>query len=557
MRFVTSPMSISPSSVRWRFLALLGVSLTVFVAMWWALQREDRRRLAEVEGNLRIETYRQLARWIEIADRPLDEFLADYATLPATRELFSAPTRTPAAEAPWTDALIDRHVQAVWLLRLDGSVARHDSRDATVVLPPLPANSDLANATHDAKRRTWFAETAGTVWQMQAAPVSEPNGAQLGWLIVARPWNNAFLAWLGAIAGAEAKLLPAGKNPRPPASEQPSWKKSLPDLHGQPLRTLALTPEYFGAPLTNESNGWIATLFVAFALLLLTAFALALGAWVLRPLATVAHSLAARAPQAVQPLLARRDEFKQVAELVQTSFADRAALEREIDERRRAEEALRASQQRLQHAGELRARLARDLHDHVIQSIYAAGLGLESVRAQMSVDPFGAEGRIRHCMENLNETIRQVRSYINDLEPDSTGQRQQFTDAVRALTGTMRELWPVEFVLSLQESISARLTNVCEIHALQIVRESLSNAIRHGEATRIEIRLREENDGAALLEVCDNGRGFDPVQRMGTGRGLVNLTTRAREMGATLRIDSKEGAGTTVSLRIPLVEARA
>ncbi|WP_415911037.1 sensor histidine kinase [Oleiharenicola sp. Vm1] len=200
---------------------------------------------------------------------------------------------------------------------------------------------------------------------------------------------------------------------------------------------------------------------------------------------------------------------------------------------------------------ELRARLARDLHDHVIQSIYAAGLGLEAVRGQLSADPFGAEGRIRHCMTNLNETIRTVRSYISDLEPEPPEKRQRFTDAVRALTATMHELWPVEFTLELDDAVAAQLTNVVEIHALQIVRESLSNALRHGRASRILIRLHAAGAGGATLEVIDNGRGFDPVQRMGTGRGLVNLTTRAREMGATLRIESEEGGGTTVRLHLP------
>ncbi|HLP26297.1 MAG TPA: ATP-binding protein, partial [Acidobacteriota bacterium] len=83
------------------------------------------------------------------------------------------------------------------------------------------------------------------------------------------------------------------------------------------------------------------------------------------------------------------------------------------------------------------------------------------------------------------------------------------------------------------------------------VRETLSNALRHGRASLISIRLTRGEHGSALLEVTDNGRGFDPVQRMGTGRGLVNLTTRAKEMGATLRIESEEGRGTTVRLHLP------
>lgn len=548
-------MSILSRSVRWRFLALLGASFVALGGAFWLLQRARHGQLAQAEAEWREQTRQHLARWVTVANRPVVEFARDHATLPALRAFLATPDREWARQN-LDPALLDRHLEALWVLRADGTLLHHAARDETTALPRLPAPTELAAAALHRPPGDGFAETPVCLWQIHATPIVGNDGAPAGWLLTGRAWNNALLDWLSALAAADARLI-APDRIASPTADRVVWTTELRDFDGRPLRALELSQPFpgLGGPLPD--GPWPALLLGAFALLLLTAFGLAVQGWVLRPLQVIGTSLEQRAPALVEPLLAPRDEFARVAALVQSAFADRAALHREVEERRRTEAELRASQEQLQHAVELRARLARDLHDHVIQSIYAAGLGLESARAQMSTDPFGTEGRLRHCLQNLNETIRQVRSYINDLEPDTTGRRQHFTDAVRALTATMHELWPVEFALAFSESASARLTNVCEIHALQIVRESLSNAIRHGGATRIEIRLREQDGDHALLEVSDNGRGFDPMQRMGTGRGLVNLTTRAREMGASLRIDAAEGRGTTIALLIPLVEAPA
>ncbi|HLP26203.1 MAG TPA: sensor histidine kinase [Acidobacteriota bacterium] len=364
--------------------------------------------------------------------------------------------------------------------------------------------------------------------------------------------TEAWLAHLAAITDADTRL----EEPRVMFGETApartlQVRRLLTDLEARPLRQLVLERPWPTDAEPAFATWRIALLFVAFGVLLVVALGLAVRRWVLLPLQLIGDSLRQKDPATITPLLGRADEFAPVAQLVETAHADRNALQVEIAERQRAEVALRESQENLRHSVELRARLARDLHDHVIQSIYAAGLGLESVRTQLSADPFGAEGRIKSCMANLNDTIRTVRSYISDLEPEPPEKRQRFTDAVRALTATMHELWPVEFTLALNDTAAAQLTNVVEIHALQIVRECLSNALRHGRASRIAIQLSPGEKAGALLEVTDNGRGFDPVQRMGTGRGLVNLTTRAKEMGATLRIDSEEGRGTTVRLHLP------
>lgn len=538
-----------PQSVRWRFLVVVGGLCAAFVGVLWLLHGAEQRQLAGERRQLRNEDARQLGRWLEIADRPMQELLLDLAAWPETRAMLTRP------EPEWLGAninaaLADGRFDVVWLLRADGKLAHLAQRDAEFALPAVPDPQRLAAAGR-AGRVNFFTEENGELWQLRAAPLGA-SGEVAGWAVIGHRWTDAWLEHLGGLAEAAARL----EGPTVSVSDEAparslQVRRLLADLDGRAVRQLVLERPWPGEVETSAGLWHTVLLFVTFGAALLLALGLAVRRWVLHPLQLIGASLHHKDPALVAPLLGRADEFAPVAQLVETAHADRNALQVEIAERQRTEVALRESQENLRHSIELRARLARDLHDHVIQSIYAAGLGLESVRGQLSADPFGAEGRIKHCMTNLNETIRTVRSYISDLEPEPPEKRQRFTDAVRALTATMHELWPVEFTLELDDEVAAQLTNVVEIHALQIVRESLSNALRHGRASRIVIRLRAADSGAATLEVMDNGRGFDPVQRMGTGRGLVNLTTRAREMGATLRIESEEGGGASVRVHLP------
>lgn len=539
-----------PRSVHWRFLAVLGGLCGAFLAVLGILHVTEQRQLDWARRQIRDEDARQLGRWLEIADRPMQELLLDLSSWPETRAMLTR-ANSDWLRANVDAALVDRQFDVVWLLRADGTLAHLAQRDTTVPLPRLPDPQQLATAERAGARLNFFVNENGALWQMRAAPIAAANEAA-GWIVVGRRWSDAWLRQLGGMAEADARLeapTVAFSDDAPAHTLQ--VRRLLTDLDGHVMRQLVLERPW---PAEAEASPGVwptALLFVAFGATLLVALGLAVRQWVLQPLELIGASLRHKDPAIIAPLLGRGDEFTPVAHLVETAHADRNALQVEIAERQRTEVALRESQENLRHSIELRARLARDLHDHVIQSIYAAGLGLESVRGRASEDPFGVEGRIKSCMTNLNETIRTVRSYISDLEPEPPEKRQRFTDAVRALTATMHELWPVEFTLELDDDVAAQLTNVVEIHALQIVRESLSNALRHGRASRIMIRLRAAENGGATLEVMDNGRGFDPVQRMGTGRGLVNLTTRAREMGATLRIESEEGGGTTVRLFLP------
>lgn len=202
---------------------------------------------------------------------------------------------------------------------------------------------------------------------------------------------------------------------------------------------------------------------------------------------------------------------------------------------------------------ELRARLARDLHDGVIQSVYAAGLGLESAMAELEHDQDGALTRLTHCRQSLNSVIREVRGFINGLEPEQM-QRRGFAVELAALAGTMQALWSAQILPQVDVLVAQRLNLGQEVHALQITRECISNALRHGSAKTIIITLAQEAE-QAILTINDDGQGFDPAQVTSQGTGLQNLASRTRELGGMLRVDSQVGRGTTIQVVFPIGEA--
>ena len=121
-------------------------------------------------------------------------------------------------------------------------------------------------------------------------------------------------------------------------------------------------------------------------------------------------------------------------------------------------------------------------------------------------------------------------------------------------TRTMQALWSARIVHRTDPQAARRLTVGQEVHALQIVRECISNALRHGGARRILITLARDGRQARLA-IRDDGRGFDPTQVGNLGSGLGNLATRAREMHGTLQLDSRPGQGVAVTVTFPLVDS--
>jgi two-component system sensor histidine kinase DevS len=199
---------------------------------------------------------------------------------------------------------------------------------------------------------------------------------------------------------------------------------------------------------------------------------------------------------------------------------------------------------------EERERIGRELHDGIIQSIYAVGLILEHVRLLMHDDPQRADQRIEQAIADLNVTIRDLRLYILDLQPYQLFEENLVIGIQRLVKGFLANtLVEVSFNANPDDFKDLSVTHALTL--FQICQESLANAAKHARATRVDVSLWTSAD-RALLEVHDNGRGFDTSYiKQSLGHGLSNMQTRAHNAGGDVDIISEPGMGTTIMAWVP------
>ena len=193
-----------------------------------------------------------------------------------------------------------------------------------------------------------------------------------------------------------------------------------------------------------------------------------------------------------------------------------------------------------------RERIAKELHDGAIQALFAVGMGLQG--AAMLARDQELAGRIEGAVEELDRVIRDLRNYIFGLRPGILADRQ-LDQALRRLAEEFAQRTGVVAVAEIDPDAAAELAGRAG-DVVQLAREALSNVSRHAAATTCRISLRR-GDGDLVLEIDDDGRGFDPDQVAGTGHGLGNLRGRAAALGGRAEISSVPGEGTTVRVIIP------
>lgn len=258
-----------------------------------------------------------------------------------------------------------------------------------------------------------------------------------------------------------------------------------------------------------------------------------------------------RAGETRAPFASARTEIDTLAKLAASSVAHDEELSRERDVRRRAEEDGSLKQRLLAQSLEEKIRLGHDLHDGIIQSLYAVGLTLETVRSLVKSNPEEAERRLEQTCAGLNNTIRDVRTYITGLTPENL-RRAGFAHAVRGFLDELGAGHTAKFDIEIDEDAAALLTPDQSLEALQIAREAVSNALRHGSASRIILRMHQGDREVGLL-IQDNGRGFNAAVGRPGGHGLGNMRARAERIGASLKITSQPGDGARVLATLPIV----
>jgi PAS domain S-box-containing protein len=225
----------------------------------------------------------------------------------------------------------------------------------------------------------------------------------------------------------------------------------------------------------------------------------------------------------------------------------------DITERKRMEAILLQHEQDLNAALQDRERISQDLHDDVLQSIYAAGLGLEACKSMMKRRPELASDTILEPLEQaigqLNHVIGKIRNFISGLEPRVL-QGHDFLPDLRAIVQRMCDASSIQCRLRIDDAVGPYLSTESASQLINIVREALSNALRHSHATRITVSLRQFL-GSVRLTVTDNGIGFNPKSVQGVGHGLENMAARAQKAGGVFAVRSEPLRGTRILLDLP------
>ncbi len=200
---------------------------------------------------------------------------------------------------------------------------------------------------------------------------------------------------------------------------------------------------------------------------------------------------------------------------------------------------------------EERERIGMDLHDGIIQSIYGVGMALENARLLMREDIQQADNRIQKAMDDLNRTIRDIRTYILDLRPRDL-RDGSLMEGLQRLTTEFQQNAKAEIILTGPKN--DQLGDLPQLHAMalfHICQEALANVAKHAHATKVTVDLWVSSD-RVLLELHDNGNGFIVAEtNKMVGHGLANMLTRVHNVRGDLDVSSTPGEGTTIIAWVP------
>ncbi|HYG58334.1 MAG TPA: sensor histidine kinase, partial [Symbiobacteriaceae bacterium] len=219
------------------------------------------------------------------------------------------------------------------------------------------------------------------------------------------------------------------------------------------------------------------------------------------------------------------------------------------------------TQRRLQMAEQDRAllrereRIAGELHDGIMQTLYGTGLGLKQVTTLSRTQPDQAHAILTELNKEISRAILQMRRFVLDLK-EHTISVAELVDAVRSQTSDIGQFAgiPIAFQQDLTECAAYAVPAGLREEVLALVREGLSNVVRHAQAGAARVVLGLDDD-TVLVRVSDNGCGFDPVA-LESGRALDSLRERVEALGGFMQVHSTPGEGTDLVAHLPLTPGK-
>jgi PAS domain S-box-containing protein len=201
-------------------------------------------------------------------------------------------------------------------------------------------------------------------------------------------------------------------------------------------------------------------------------------------------------------------------------------------------------------AAEEREQLSRDLHDNILQSLYAVGMQMEAGKLALGRSPRKAKIHMAHAVDHLNHLMLEVRQFIA-LLTQRTAPKADLGQALRLLLASLSATGQPAPELDIRDPVLSLISPAQGEQLLNIAREALSNSMRHARASRRLVRLACTKRTIRLV-ISDDGVGFSTRRRRPRGHGLANMAARAEKIGASLKFDSAPGKGTRVMVEVPV-----
>lgn len=212
--------------------------------------------------------------------------------------------------------------------------------------------------------------------------------------------------------------------------------------------------------------------------------------------------------------------------------------------------ALKASERRLSALLHDRSRIGRELHDSVLQALYAIGLSLAQSLELRRSEPLALLRFQGQATDQLNKLIQVIRHMIRSMESDNVDPFRLVSE-LQALAQTVERVSELQIRVWVDQAAEEILTGEEARGLVMIAREALSNCLRHARATRVVIALQRIGP-RVRLSICDNGSGFDVEHGSAKGIGFAHMEDRVRKIGGRLNVQSTVGRGTDITADVYL-----
>lgn len=558
-----SPQPPSPIWLRarlWKMSAMAVVSLLGVFVMAFMLWRQDAleiyQRYIEEQQGLFDRTERMLGRSLETMawDYSWWSEMADFVLKP--NPAWPEQNIDATLENPW-------EAQAIWVFDAQWNLVYAVDKLLSPERPEPPASREvLSRAGGGGGFGHFFVPHVDGIMEIRMAPIQHSHkGRQqspvVGNLLVGRIWHERHLRQMGQMTGSQVQLIPLRPQEEVPATALSmmdgtfTFYRSYPGIDSRPA--FMLRCDYDAPILRNifQFSLILTVLFIGAALLLIATILRFIATRVSQPLDLLSSSLESDSPAPLGPLRGGQDEFARLARLVEQFFQQRDRLRDEIRERERTQTALSQSEGQLRQMLDDRSRLAMDLHDGVIQSLYAIGLQLNRMRSGLKQGENPSPDNVGQLNQSLDSVIREIRGYIGYLG-SSGGRRSDLESALLASKQAAQHADAPEFSWEIPGEVQALLSPSQREQLAFMLQELVSNTVRHAEARHLRVRLFREGD-EIVLNYEDDGCGWDPASIV-PGNGLSNLRNRAMDLDARLETHTAPGQGVKFTLRLPLPE---